>query len=382
MSDSLSLADLEAFDSRPYCHGAEKRFLCPECGDSKPRDTAHRSMAVNTQSGAYICHRCHATGLLTDFWTNTPGPARSSMTRNAKRARISRAFGLDARPSASHSSGTSAPETAPAKDWRDNLQNLRSLEGTPGAAYLVSRGIPLEIAELSRVRFCASWFGRPAVIFPMYDEAGDLVAANGRYIDGRTDPKTRSAGPKSRGLFCAHSINADGELLHPLHKSLPFFIAEAPLDALTLAACGFPAVAFVGTSGPDWMHRLCALACVVLALDADEAGDRSAKVIAGALVPFGARCERLRPSGAKDWNEALTIRGLDLLRARLTLRELRRHAKRTRERGYFPEDVKRLFQLRRHAELFIGATITTEGNILLKSHTFDARAAYRESHKN
>jgi DNA primase len=157
------------------------------------------------------------------------------------------------------------------------------------------------------------------VIFPLYDEAGDLVAANGRYVDGRDDPKTRSAGPKSNGLFCAHAVNPEGEVIHALDKSSLLVLTEAPIDALSLAACGVPAIALVGTSGPAWLHRLCGLRRVVLALDDDEAGDKAATTIAEALKLYGAKCERLRPLVAKDWNGMYQTSGPGTLAAYLAL---------------------------------------------------------------
>ncbi len=48
----LSLADLEAYDPRATERGRERRFLCPCCGDGKPRNAAHRSLSLNTQTGA------------------------------------------------------------------------------------------------------------------------------------------------------------------------------------------------------------------------------------------------------------------------------------------------------------------------------------------
>lgn len=44
---------------------------------------------------------------------------------------------------------------------------------------------------------------------------------------------------------------------------------------------------------------------MLLATDADEAGDGAAVKLGRELASFGARCQRLRPEGAKDWNELL-----------------------------------------------------------------------------
>ncbi len=90
MTHHLSLADLETNDSHAPRGGRERRFLCPMCGADKPRDTAHRSLAVNIASGAWNCHRCHERGLLKDKWTERAPQARQVRTRAA----VERAFAL------------------------------------------------------------------------------------------------------------------------------------------------------------------------------------------------------------------------------------------------------------------------------------------------
>lgn len=65
----LTRAELEAFDPRPAQRGEELRFCCPlpACAD-KPRDRSHQSLAVNTQTGLWRCHRCEANGQLREHW--------------------------------------------------------------------------------------------------------------------------------------------------------------------------------------------------------------------------------------------------------------------------------------------------------------------------
>jgi hypothetical protein len=297
------LADLEAYDDHPSGHDPERRYLCPFCGDSKPRDDAHRSLAVNTESGAYTCHRglCHTSGKLSDFWTDrkpTAPRARSS-------AKLKRAFELPPEPEPKTHDDT----------WRGHLHNLQPLQGTAGAEYLAGRAIPCNVADGAGARFSPAWLGRGAVVFPIYNSEGQLVAAQGRYIDGGEKPKARTAGPKSEGVFMASWRAAGGEKpFGPLDPSLPaIIVAEAPIDALSLAAAGLPAIAFCGTSAPHWLHRACAFRRVCLAFDADAAGDHAAEQLAPLLGSFGATCERLRPDGAKDWNEMLLNIGAEEL---------------------------------------------------------------------
>ena len=87
------------------------------------------------------------------------------------------------------------------------------------------------------------------------------------------------------------------------------------IDALSLFLCGLPAIALAGTEGKPWLPDACHGRRVLLALDADVAGDRGSEKLAALLA--GAQCWRLRPEGAKDWNEALCQIGLPALRRSL-----------------------------------------------------------------
>jgi hypothetical protein len=65
----LSLKYLEEFDDRaPYWHARERRFCCPtdECSDKRV-DAGHRSLSANMDTGAWYCHRCGQSGLLTEY---------------------------------------------------------------------------------------------------------------------------------------------------------------------------------------------------------------------------------------------------------------------------------------------------------------------------
>lgn len=155
----------------------------------------------------------------------------------------------------------------------------------------------IEDAHAAGARFCPRFMGRPAIVFPLRDQSGALRGAHARYVDGYDRPKARTIGDKRQSLF----VTADA-----LNPSLPaLIVTEAPLDALSLARAGYPAVALCGTQPPTWLHRVCAFRRVLLAFDADEAGDRAADTQTCELESFGARCERLRPDGFKDWNDAL-----------------------------------------------------------------------------
>lgn len=293
---ALSLAELESFDSRALGlrlgqGGKEQRFLCPLCGDGKPKDAAHRCLSLNSQSGVWHCHRCGQNGKLREMWEERPPLPR----RERARAALAQTFAVPVAPALPRA------DKGAAATWKHLLQGLQPLDETRGAFYLRERGLSLPTALGADARFCADFLGRPAVVFPLRDRQGKLVGAQGRYVDGHDQPKARTLGDKRCGLFVAKGA---------LDAAMPaLLVTEAPLDALSLAQAGYPAVAVCGTEPPTWFHRLAAFRRVLLAFDADEAGDRAADKVAPLLSSFGARCERLRPEGAKDWNELLQHAG-------------------------------------------------------------------------
>ena len=300
----LELDDLERTE-RVWGTGRERRALCPFCGDEHKRDREHACLTFNVDTGAWECKRCDRRGLLAEYWTQRPGddPLRPRRPRPAPRS----APPLEPAPA----------EPTEAADRRETLRRMwaaaapiDAASAAPGAAYLAGRGVPLDAAQAARVRFSADWYGRPAVVFPVQAAGGRLVAAEGRYTDGGTDPKGRSAGPKSGGIFEALAGALFAEVVT---------VTEGPLTALSLAACGFPTVALCGRTAPPWLARRLALRAVFVSLDWYEAGaEEKAAPIFRALAALGARVYRLAPpDGAGDWNDRLQAVGLAAMRAEL-----------------------------------------------------------------
>lgn len=329
----LSLEELEAFDPHAPA-GVRRRFCCPLCGQDKARDGAHRCLSLETATGLWRCFRCEAGGKLRDKWQDKPLPRRAQALGAMRQA-----FGLGQAASSSTSKASLPAVTAPALpdtisnsaqpdhvspeasrgSWHGSLRGLRPLDGSPGQSYLERRGLPLDVCLGAKVKFCPSWLGRPAVVFPIHDEQGALVAAQGRYTDGREDPKARTLGQKKQGVFLT------GRFWEQVTKGAPVIITEAPIDALSLAACGFPAMALCGKSGvPSWLPIKCAFKDVVIAFDADDAGEEGAAKLAPLLESLGAKVRRLVPEGekVKDWNQMLEARGREKLDEWLCLRLL------------------------------------------------------------
>lgn len=288
MGHVLTLHALETFDPQAPDRGRERRFCCPLCGSSKSLDAGHRSLAVNTETSLWHCHRCGAKGKLGEAWQDRTHDNRWRAREGARRA-----FTLT--PPARLKPAAPAAST-PQPGWRIRLQGLQPLAGTAGADYLASRGIPVEVAHAAGVRHHPLWYDRaPAVVFPIRDRSGTLVAAQGRFLRDDVKPKTQTAGPSSTGAFTTFGAwDAD-----------PLVLVEAPIDALSLALCGGPAIALIGKELRDWAAWACALRRVLIATDADEAGDSAWAKAEPILRARGARAERFRPTCGKDWNDGL-----------------------------------------------------------------------------
>jgi hypothetical protein len=278
----LTLAEIEQHDP-----GRERRYLCPlpACAD-KQNPHHHRSLALNTDTGAYVCHRCGVKGKIRERWTDRGRPSALS-SRARARAAFTRA----------------APASSSVQPVKPDTFGVPLVQAPAGLAY-VAAGL----------RFSPAWGasdrsgGWPAVLFPMCDQQGAAIAIHGRAIRG---PGKLTRGPKKASVFASPGALAVGTVA----------ITEGPMDALTLALCGVPALAMVATSGPDWLHRFGYGRTIMLATDADPSGEQAAATLEVSLVQFGARVSRLAPpAGRKDWNEALMRDGEAMIRAHLESR--------------------------------------------------------------
>lgn len=298
----LTLADLEQFDPRSPQRTGERRFLCPLCGEDKPRDAAHRSLCLNSSNGLYHCKRCNSKGRLKEFWEEKSSANRAQIVVRQLR----RSFEVTPVEEVCRS------QSDDKNDWQTLWETSEPLELNErhqvAISYLKNRSIALDIARENGVCFVPDWHGRPMLGFPFKDANGEIVALSGRaFRNGGIDKP--ASGPKKAGAFRAKALGFDA-----LDTALPAVIlCEAPFDALALAMAGYPALAIGGTNAPAWLHQRCAFRRILLAFDADVAGDAAALKIGINLSSFGAVCERVRPQGAKDWNELLQISGSEAI---------------------------------------------------------------------
>lgn len=191
--------------------------------------------------------------------------------------------------------------------------HAQALAGTAGAAYVERRGVPLNVAEAAGVRFDADFGGRPAVLAPLSGALGELVALHGRYLEVR------------RGQDKMLTLGPGGGLITVLDgwQGEPLIVVEGLFDALSLATCGWSAVATIGRWAP-WLPRVASGRAVWLAFDACRPGEADVARYARSLPE--AEVHRLPPPPhSKDWSSALIKHGrrqvAHWLQQRLTHRE-------------------------------------------------------------
>ena len=332
----LSLRELEEFDPRAPA-GERRRFCCPLCGTTKPRDGVHRCLSVESATGLWHCFRCAQSGILQEFWRDVSS-REERCERTTRQLRdmfhvpaVPKTLSDSKIPSVNRPSDSeiiSGETIEVARQGEEGKERWRTFWGGSlplgetdrGGQYLLAhRALRGSVFSPARLRFHPTWLSG-AVVFPLCDARGEVVAVQGRSVRGEAKI---TYGPKKEAAFFAPAMLSGGQCFGPLHPLVPWILlTEAPIDALSLAMCGFPALALCGTSAPSWLHLVCGLRRVALAFDADEAGERAAAKHEAHLRPYGAKCLRLRPEVAKDWNEMLKLCGANALDEWLSLRLL------------------------------------------------------------
>lgn len=324
----LSLAELRAFDPKYTATKRGYRFCCPMCGSGKPKNVQHRSLWVDSKTGGWNCHRCLEKGLLFEWWqAKYPSANAASSKTYVSKSPFNRSNNSvqcsQSNQNQPNNYQSSTVKTIDEKKFKEITTDYQSYQKgfnySPGQNYLASRGIDKELAISSGCGFgyWKHWIENEygsyslkkdkRVVFPIHNQEGQLIALSARAISSDSlEPKQIVKGYKSLGVFATpRALDSD-----------TLIITEAPIDALSLAMAGFPAVATIGTSWPDWLVAVAAKKLTFIAFDNDEAGEKASLKLTAQLSGVGAKAERLLPS-RKDWNEVLLTDGLEALKSQV-----------------------------------------------------------------
>jgi DNA primase len=281
----LRFADLElqAPHLRPIRSGDHWRAGCPIHGSDKSRSL------VVWENGGFYCHSCNAKGTTEE----SKEEWRKKNQQLPKRTYRPPALPLP--------KGKEAPELfddqllSQLSHWQSQLER--------GRAYLESRSIPIEVARsygLGFVRQNEVFDGKnlgARIVIPHTNPDGEVVSIYSRATDPDSKIKHYHLKGRQKGMFNAPALREKDGLL---------FVTEGAFDALSLIVKGYRAVAIFGLDGLRWewvRERE-----IVLALDADGAGEKGIGELAKKAQQFGIKLKRLTVEelgGCKDVNEAL-----------------------------------------------------------------------------
>ena len=155
---------------------------------------------------------------------------------------------------------------------------------------------------------------RDRVMFPVFDNTGNVIAFSGRDVGGQ-DPRKyvnssdTPAFQKRRNLFALNFAKN--------HCADQLILCEGNVDVVSLHAAGFEnAAASLGTALTDEQARIMAKYTkqVILAYDSDEAGQRAAHRAMGIFAKVGLDVRILQMQGAKDPDEYIKKFGAEKFR--------------------------------------------------------------------
>lgn len=210
---------------------------------------------------------------------------------------------------------TQKPKTPAAQKGGTKMDIKAYIAGCSAAVnktdYFSRRGLTEETIARFRLGYDEA---KELAIIP-YDSEGSyyigrnvMIAANSSGSNKHFKPKKEEAGEEP--VFNAGAIQEAAE------TGTPFFICEAPLDAISIMQAGGLAVSLGGIgitklkellNTIDEADKLANLFAVV-ATDADKAGDEAAEKLIKVLTDKGITHSRLDLRGCKDVNELLTAK--------------------------------------------------------------------------
>lgn len=195
-------------------------------------------------------------------------------------------------------------------DWRALLTHMRNL----GYSYeeLYEANLANKSEKSGKINYYDSFRNR--VMVPIIDVRGNVVAFGGRVLDD-SKPKYINTSDtlvykKSLGVFGLNFAKNSTE------KTL--ILVEGYMDAISLHQAGFTnAIACLGTALTGEMAHLLARYAdeIILAYDADEAGQKATERAIGILNSIGMKLRVIRLTGGKDPDEILKKYGPERFRS-------------------------------------------------------------------
>lgn len=265
----------------------EVAFTCPQPGCRKDR----KKLAVNVDTDAFHCWICGFAG------RSLVPLLRFGRREDLEEYYASREQRVEQKEAKERP--TLPPEFEPL--WLPGVGPARST----AIDYLVSRRVTMDDVVRMKLGFCESGRLGGRIVFPSYDELGELNFVVGRSFRGMTPPYL-NGGDYGKDIVFNEKL---------IDWSSPVTLVEGPFDALS---AGWNAVPLLGKSiASSLMKRLVVSGVdVYVALDVD-ARREGMRLVEG-LVSHGLKCFFVPMGGKKDVGE-MTRQELDEARAKATM---------------------------------------------------------------
>lgn len=192
--------------------------------------------------------------------------------------------------------------------------------------YLKNRGLTEDIIKSAKIGYSSGGFNQLLkdypdsqtkselqslykITFPFFEEGKCRYFVSEIIDRGFMDRAGKYRKPSLKGR--QQPYYHESYLTDPEQTPSVLYVVEGIYDALSLEQCGRKALALVGTAHKRLIRLIeehadtLKSAVVVIATDADDAGDKAAQEIAGELDRIGIMHVRGRADGSKDYSECL-----------------------------------------------------------------------------
>lgn len=301
-------------------------YVCPLCGSGSGKN-ATGAFSIKDGTG-WKCFSCDAGGDIFDLY----GAINGNADHNAQLAGLCQIYGDsisaydDFSPehqkqdknernthSNIHTTAYTQPQQSQSEDYRGLF--LQAHSHIAETDYWSKRGLSKETVDRFGLGYIAEWRHPKA---PKAPASPRLIIPTSPTSYLARD--TRDSIPEEQRAYSKSKV---GSMQLFNRKALqeaktPIFVVEGELDALSIIEAGGVAVALGTTTKSRAFIELCKAKApsrpLIIALDNDEAGEKTARELVEGLQGLNIPCYRYNPAGAyKDANEALK-RNRDALR--------------------------------------------------------------------
>lgn len=280
-----------------------RSLQCPN-GAAHQHGDATRSAEISRKGLTWHCHACGKGGSVIDLWAVAQGVSLAEAGR-ALEASYGLGHSRDTLRSAPRPISPPAPALRPAgSDVQAALEAFHAALAWSDHArqYLEGRGIPRAVAVQAGLGFARKGVwpnergdGQPRLVAPVTTPDGTLLTLYGRSTMPCSKQLRHDFLPGDKGIFNAKAL-----------KDETVVLTEGVFDALSILAAGKPAAALCGLSIREaWWWEIAART-IILAVDADDAGQQRGQALAKQASKAGKEVITLQTAelgGHKDLNE-------------------------------------------------------------------------------